>query len=170
MHGGTIEARSEGEDMGSAFVVRLPALASDVRIAAPDAQRAKEVATLVPRRILVMDDNEDSADLLGELLEMLGNDVRTVYDGEAGVQAADEFRPAVVICDIGMPKLNGYEAARRIREQPWGRDVVLVALTGWGQEEDRKKSADAGFDFHLVKPVEKATLVSLLARLDEKTT
>ena len=166
MHGGTIEARSEGEGRGSEFVVRLPSVAP-VSSAAP---RRKEVVTPNPRRILVVDDNADAADLLGELLEMLGNEVRTAYDGEAGVQAAGEFHPEVVFCDIGMPKVNGYEAARRIREQPWGRATVMVALTGWGQEDDRKKSADAGFDFHLVKPVELTALTKLLAGLAQTTT
>ena len=112
-----------------------------------------------------MDDNADSADSLGQLLDMLGYDVRTAYDGEAGVAAAAEFRPTLVLCDIGMPKVNGYDAARRIREQPWGKEMVLVALTGWGQEEDRRKSSDAGFDQHLVKPVETPALMKLLAGL-----
>ena len=166
MHGGTIEALSDGEGRGSEFVVRLPSVAS----ASNAAPRRNEVVTSSPRRILVVDDNADAADLLGELLEMMGNEVRTAYDGEAGVQAAGEFHPEVVFCDIGMPKVNGYEAARRIREQPWGRSTVMVALTGWGQEDDRKKSADAGFDFHLVKPVAPAAVVKLLADLVQMTT
>ncbi len=169
MHGGTIEARSDGEGLGSEFIVRLPVVTPDPGTADLSDGRAEEVVTPGPRRILVVDDNTDSADSLGQLLEMLGNEVRTAYDGEAGVRAAGEFRPAVVLCDIGMPKVNGYEACRRIREQPWSRDMVMVALTGWGQEDDRKKSSDAGFDFHLVKPVETAALMKLLVGLGQTT-
>lgn len=163
-HGGTIEARSEGEGKGSEFIVRLPVV---VTVSGEDANgRAGEVVPAGPRRILVVDDNVDAADSMGQLLEMLGNEVRTAHDGEAGIRAAEAFRPAVVLMDIGMPKMNGYEACRRIREQPWGKDMVLVALTGWGQEDDRQKSADAGFDHHLVKPVETAALMKLLAGLE----
>jgi PAS domain S-box-containing protein len=169
MHGGTIEPRSEGEGKGSEFVVRLP-VAVPVGTE-PDAAsgQADEVVPSVRRRILVVDDNADAADSLGQLLEMLGNEVRTAYDGEAGVGAAATFRPDVVLMDIGMPKMNGYEAGRCIREQPWGRSMVLVALTGWGQEDDRQKSSAAGFDHHLVKPVEFAALTKLLAGLEKAT-
>ena len=165
MHGGTIKALSGGDGVGSEFVIRLPVVTTDARMATPSDARSEEVSTGSLRRILVVDDNMDSADMLEALLEMLGNEVRTAYDGEAGVQTAAEFRPNVVFCDIGMPKMNGYEVARRFREQSWSREMVLVALTGWGQEEDRKKSSDAGFDFHLVKPVEPAALKQLLAGL-----
>jgi CheY-like chemotaxis protein len=96
------------------------------------------------------------------LLRIMGNDTRTAYDGQEGVDAVEELRPTVVLLDIGLPKLNGYDACRRIREQPWGRDIFIVALTGWGQEEDRRRSHEAGFDHHLVKPVEPATLEKLL--------
>lgn len=153
MHGGTIVAHSEGEGMGSEFVVRLPdatpVVAEPER---PDGQTS-EIEPSALRRILVVDDNVDAANSLGQLLEMFGNEVCTAHDGEAGIEVAAQFRPDVVLMDIGMPKLNGYEAARRICQYPWGREVVLVALTGWGQEGDRKKSADAGFDHHLVKPI-----------------
>lgn len=110
-----------------------------------------------------MDDNVDSADSLAQLLELLGNEVRTAHDGLAGIAAAGTFRPDVVLMDIGMPKMNGYEACRHIRRQAWGREMVLVALTGWGQDDDRRKTSDAGFDHHFVKPVETATLMKLLA-------
>jgi CheY-like chemotaxis protein len=169
MHGGTIEARSEGEGMGSEFTLRLPVVTPDVTVADPTNGRGQEVVTPDRRRILVVDDNTDSADLFGVFLERLGNEVRTAYDGEAGMLEAENFRPDVVFCDIGMPKMNGYEVARRLREQPWSREMLLVALTGWGQEDDRKKSSDAGFDFHLVKPVEPAALKRLLAGLAQKT-
>ncbi|MBC8072270.1 MAG: PAS domain S-box protein [Deltaproteobacteria bacterium] len=165
MHGGTIEARSAGEGMGSEFVVRLPVVSPDSSSADPSDGRAQKVVTAEPRRILVVDDNTDSADMLKAFLEMLGNEVRTAYDGEAALEAAGEFRPDVVFCDIGMPKMNGYEVARRLREQPWSREILLVALTGWGQEDDRKKSSEVGFDFHLVKPVDPSALKQLLTGL-----
>ena len=111
----------------------------------------------------MVDDNRDSADSLGMLLRLKGNDIRTAHDGLEAVAAADTFRPELVLLDIGLPKLNGYDAARRIRQQPWGAAVVLVALTGWGQEEDRRRSHEAGFDFHVVKPVDLAALEQLLA-------
>ncbi|HKH47267.1 MAG TPA: response regulator [Thermoanaerobaculia bacterium] len=116
-----------------------------------------------PRRILVADDNADSASSMALLLEILGNEVRTAFDGLEAVEVAAAFRPDVILLDIGMPRLDGYDACRRIREQPWGRDVVLIALTGWSQEEDVRQSRDAGFDHHLVKPVEPATLEKVLA-------
>jgi CheY-like chemotaxis protein len=125
--------------------------------------RTSEVAPATIRRILVVDDNVDSADTLRQLLEMMGNEVRTANDGEVGIEVAAQFRPDMVLMDIGMPKLNGYEAARRIRQHPWGRGMLLVALTGWGHEGDRKKSADAGFDHHLVKPVDMSALMKLMA-------
>ena len=163
MHGGTIEARSDGEGMGSEFVVRLPV--SKLVVAGSDRpnEPTSEVVPFALRRILVVDDNVDSADSLGQLLEILGNEVRTANDGEAGIAVAAQFRPDMVLMDIGMPKLNGYEAARRMRQHPWGRGMVLVALTGWGQEDDRKKSAAAGFDHHLVKPVDIDALTKLMS-------
>ena len=162
MHGGTIEARSDGEGMGSEFVVRLPVVMSD--LAEPDRPNGQtsEIVPSARRRILVVDDSVDATDSLRLLLEMSGHEVRTANDGEAGIAVAAQFRPDVVLMDIGMPKLNGHEAARRIRQQPWGRGMVLVALTGWGREDDRKKSADAGFDHHLVKPVEIDALMKLM--------
>ncbi|HVK13626.1 MAG TPA: ATP-binding protein [Gemmataceae bacterium] len=169
MHGGAVEARSEGEGRGSEFVVRLPVAGPAVGTHQPPDQRAGEATPPGPRRILVVDDNEDSADSLGQLLELLGHEVRTAYDGEAGVTEAGAFRPHVVLMDIGMPRLNGYDAARRIRGQPWGKQVVLVALTGWGQEGDRRRSREVGFDAHLVKPVEPAALDKLLAESQATT-
>ena len=115
-----------------------------------------------PRRILVADDNADSAASMALLLEILGNEVRTACDGLEAVEVATAFRPDVILMDIGMPRLDGYDACRRIREQPWGQAVVLIALTGWGQDEDVRKSRDAGFNHHLVKPVEPAMLEKLL--------
>jgi len=113
----------------------------------------------------VVDDNEDAATSLALMLRILGYETRTGCDGLAGWEAAVEFRPDVALLDIGMPKLDGCELARRIRSQPWGRDVVLVAVTGWGQAEDRLRTTEAGFDYHLVKPVAPAELAKLLAAL-----
>ena len=115
--------------------------------------------------ILVVDDNKDSADSLSMLLELMGHDTRTAYDGLEAVATATAFRPNVVLLDIGLPKLNGYDACRRIRELPWDESVVIIALTGWGQEEDKCRSKEAGFNFHMVKPVDPAALEKLMAGL-----
>ena len=113
----------------------------------------------------MVDDNKDSADSLSMMLSIAGMEARTAYDGLEAVAAAAAFNPDVVFLDLGLPKLNGYEAARRIREQPWGKDVVLVAVTGWGQEEDRRRSQEAGFNAHMVKPVDPGALQEMLAAL-----
>ena len=116
-----------------------------------------------PRRILVVDDNTDAASSLAMLLKISGNEAHTANEGLEAIEVAEAFRPDVVLLDIGMPNLDGLEVCRRIRAQPWGRDMLMIALTGWGQEEDRRKSKDVGFDHHLVKPVDYPTLVRLLA-------
>jgi PAS domain S-box-containing protein len=163
LHQGTIEARSAGPGHGSEFVVRLPIL--------PDADAPAEAAAAPsgrapgPLRVLVVDDNEDSAASLATLLRLGGHETRVARDGREAVDTAEQFRPDVVLLDIGLPKLSGLDACRLIREKPWGRDVAVVALTGWGQDEDRERSRYAGCDAHLVKPVDHATLVSLLGRL-----
>jgi CheY-like chemotaxis protein len=128
----------------------------------------KTHGTCVPAqyRILVVDDNRDAADSLAILLRLVGNEVHTAYDGLEALGAAAAFQPNVVFLDIGLPKLNGYETARRMREQHGGGDMVLVALTGWGQEEDRRRAKEAGFDHHMTKPVEFDALQKLLAALD----
>jgi PAS domain S-box-containing protein len=164
MHGGRIEARSDGLGKGAEFVVRLPVV---VGASAPNAPKEMDEPPVPSSslRILIVDDNRDSADSLGMLLQILGNEVRIAHAGQEGLDAADEFRPDVVLLDIGLPKLNGYEACRRIREQSWGRSMVLIALTGWGQEDDRRRSREAGFDRHLVKPVDPPELMGLLAEL-----
>lgn len=122
-----------------------------------------EPAPSLTRRILVVDDNHDSASSLELLLQLGGNQTKVAFDGLEAVDAAASFRPHVILMDIGLPQLNGYEAALRIRQQPWGKGMVIVALTGWDQAEDRKKTADAGFDAHVVKPVDFAALAKLLA-------
>ncbi|MBA3563261.1 MAG: DUF4118 domain-containing protein [Gammaproteobacteria bacterium] len=163
MHGGTIEARSPGPGQGSEFIVRLPLLEGQPRVEQPAAE-AVEVSGPAGRRILVVDDYRDSADTLATMLELMGHDTRTAHDGLEAVEAAGSFRPDVVLLDIGLPKLNGYEAARRIREQPGGKNIVLVAVTGWGQDEDKRRADEAGFDVHLTKPVAADVLKSLLAK------
>jgi CheY-like chemotaxis protein len=119
-------------------------------------------------RVLVADDNVDSADMLTMLLEELGNDVQAAHDGQEALSIAASFRPDVAILDIGMPKLNGYDVAQRVRAETWGAEVALIALTGWGQSEDRRRSREAGFDHHLVKPVDGATLRKLIADLSSR--
>lgn len=164
MHGGTIEARSDGEGRGSEFIVRLPVVSLAVSEVEPPVIR-ESAGLSSRRRILVADDNVDSAESLRRLLELLGNDVSTANDGLQAVGVAETFRPHLVLLDIGMPKLNGHETCRRIREQPWGRNAILVAMTGWGQEEDRRLSHEAGFDLHLVKPVNFEAIKRLLSSL-----
>ena len=164
MHGGIVEAHSKGPGMGSEFVVRLPA----AKIAAAD-ERASlgehdTPAASLGRRILVVDDNVDAAMSLAVLLGLMGHETRTAHDGLEAMAVADQFRPDVALLDIGMPKLNGYETARRMRQETWGRQMLLVALTGWGQETDRARSDDAGFNSHLVKPVDIAEIQRVLAR------
>jgi CheY-like chemotaxis protein len=160
LHGGTIEARSDGLGKGSELVVRIPTLsAQSLRTPAADGSETHAPS----RRILVADDNPDAVDSLVMLLEAAGHQVRGVEDGEAAVAAARDFLPDVVLLDIGMPRLNGYEAARQIRAEDWGREMFLVALTGWGQDSDREHARDAGFDVHLVKPVDPRLLHRVVA-------
>ena len=165
LHGGTIEARSEGPDKGTEMVVRLPLAVGDAPPVAPHRVSDGWQQPVVSRRLLIVDDLRDSADSLATLCRLMGHDVRTAYDGTNALGTAEEFRPDVVLLDIGMPGLSGYDACRYIREQPWGREMYLVALTGWGQETDRRRTEEAGFDQHLVKPVHSADLMQLLATL-----
>ncbi len=167
MHGGTVEARSPGPGKGSTFVLRLPILRDQVEPSPMTPAEGGSDSTGLKRRILVADDNQDSATSMAMMLQLLGKEVRTAHDGLAAVELAGQFRPQVILMDIGMPKLNGYEATRRIREQPWGRDMAIVALTGWGQDPDRARSKEAGCDHHLVKPVDLPDLEKLLAELQD---
>jgi CheY-like chemotaxis protein len=162
MHGGTVEASSAGPGFGSEFVVRLPILVKHPEVAERAATPTVSRHAAGPRRILVVDDNADSAESLAMLLKLNGHETRLAYDGLQAVEAAEQFRPDLVLLDIGLPKLNGFDACRRIREHAWGQNMVLVALTGWGQEEDRRKTKDAGFDHHLTKPVDYDALMQLL--------
>jgi PAS domain S-box-containing protein len=164
MHGGTIEASSAGPGSGSEFVVRLPAASAPISASARErASEGEEDRRKL--RILVVDDNADSAQSLAMMLEIGGHTTHLAYDGLEAVEVASAVRPELILMDIGMPRLNGYDACRRIRAEDWGREIVLVALTGWGQTDDRIRSEEAGFDHHLVKPVEPAALDELLARL-----
>lgn len=152
LHGGSVEAMSEGEGKGSRFVVRLPLPPSAFR-EAPVRCETKPPAP-PPRRVLVVDDMRDTADSLAQLLETFGSDVRVAYDGGQALDELAKFRPEVVFLDIGMPEMDGFETARRVRACSQGRDVTLVALTGWGEEETRKRVEAGGFDHHLTKPAE----------------
>jgi CheY-like chemotaxis protein len=165
LHGGTIEAFSDGSGKGSEFVVRLPVAEAPSEVAQPGTDGDDRAAASRKLRILVVDDNRNAADGLGKLLRMMGNEVHTAYDGLQALASASTFLPNVVILDIGLPKLNGYEAGHRIRDE-LGKDVILIAVTGWGQENDRRRSKEAGFDHHVTKPVEFAALKKLLASLE----
>ena len=163
LHGGTIEAFSEGPGLGSRFVVTLPVHAgAEAAARVPDAAPPRAARSM---RILIADDHRDSANSMAMLMRMGGHEVAVAYDGEEAVRMAEDARPDVVLLDIGMPRLNGYEVAQRLRTQPRGRELVLIATTGWGQEEDRRRSARSGFDAHLVKPVDHQALLEVLVQL-----
>ena len=166
MHGGSVEVRSDGPGKGTEFIVRLP-LVIVSQPAGPTSSDGKpaEPATAA-RRILVADDNRDSADSLALMLEMLGHEVACAHDGLEALESAKRSQPELVFMDLGMPRMNGYDAARQIRNQPACNGVVLVALTGWGQEEDRRRSYEAGFDYHIVKPIDFAVVEKLLKDLN----
>jgi CheY-like chemotaxis protein len=161
LHGGLVAVASEGAGRGSTFTVRLP-------VAAPSPASADVgISVLKPRvsssrRILLADDLVDSVDSLSMLLRLMGHTVWTAQDGAEAFALAEVHRPEVLLLDLGMPRMDGYEACRRIREQPWGRDMLIVAITGWGQKEDRRRTEEAGFDHHVVKPVEPAALINLI--------
>ncbi len=168
MHGGSVEAKSAGLGRGSEFVVRLPVV---IDASAPQAPGLDDTpaAPKSSLRILIVDDNRDGADSLSEMLKLMGNDTRTAYDGQQGVDMAGKYRPDVILLDIGLPRLNGYEACRLIRENPRNKGVVLIALTGWGQDADRRLAHEAGFDHHMVKPVDPQALMGKLAELEVRS-
>ena len=152
LHDGSLEARSEGEGKGAELTLRLP-LSPGARIPEPDAGRDEASHALAARRVLVVDDNKDAAATLALLLRTLGHETRVAHDGREALRAAAQFKPEVVLLDIGLPDLDGYEVARRLRALDSAHKCRIVAVTGWGQEHDRQRSSEAGFDLHLVKPV-----------------
>jgi CheY-like chemotaxis protein len=166
MHGGSVTASSEGPGNGSTFTVRLPL--------APATTATHDEPLILPAegdgppprglRVMVVDDNRDSADSLRMLLGALGNDAKTAYDGQRALELAADLRPELIVLDIGLPSMSGYDVAKRLRQMPEAADAVIVALTGYGSESDRHRSAEAGFDDHLVKPVDFTLLEELLAR------
>ena len=163
MHGGTVDVSSDGPGRGSEFVVHLPAVEETSE--APPPARPAPPPPGPGRRILIVDDNRDGAESLALLLQLGGHETHTAHDGPEAVAAAERLRPDAVLLDIGLPGLNGYEVCRRIRGTPWGRDLMVVAVTGWGQEVDRQRSREAGFDTHIVKPVDADALMRLLTSL-----
>jgi CheY-like chemotaxis protein len=168
MHGGSIEAHSGGIGKGATFTVRLPI---------PDLTSSENSKSLhsnfvletpgQKRRILVADDNRDVVESFQMMLRILGHEVQIALDGLEAIEKAETFRPDVMVLDVGMPMLDGYETATRIRQLPWGRDVVLIAVTGWGNEKDKLKSAAAGFNLHLVKPVDATAILDALDQMDQ---
>ena len=165
MHQGTITASSEGLGKGSEFIVHLP-LAEGPATAAEEP--VAETAAPVSMRVLVVDDNQDAADSLGMVLKFLGTDVRVCHDGPSALEMLGTFRPDLVLLDLGMPGMDGYEVARRIRQNPEYRDLTLIALTGWGQEDDRRRSRSAGFDHHLIKPAGVDALRALMTTMGRR--
>jgi PAS domain S-box-containing protein len=167
MHGGTVEAHSAGLGEGSEFVVHLPKLS---QVAQPLQSELESTLSkrVTGRRILVVDDNQDSADSLALLLKLAGHETHTAYDGLLALEEADRIRPEVILLDIGLPELNGYEVAHTLREKTWGKNILLLALTGWGQPENRRRTQESGFDGHLVKPVEVASLMEIVGSLSRQ--
>jgi signal transduction histidine kinase len=165
LHGGSVEAMSDGLRKGSEFIVRLPRAAPRVEDATGDAAdrfEATASAAVIPRRVLVVDDNADNATALAMLLQQLGHHVEVAGDGEMALVRASQFRPDVILLDIGIPKMNGYDVCRQLRQHDWGRGIRVIAQTGYGEEQDRRRSAEAGFDGHLVKPIDPARLGAVL--------
>src|SRR5680860_81257 len=162
MHGGTVEAHSSGPGAGSEFIVRLP-MGADIDARAPDSVANAVISGTIKHRILVVDDNRDAATALAAILTVLGYDARSAFDGADALMQATVFRPEVVLLDLRMPRLNGFETAERLRAQAGGQSLVLIALTGYGQEKDRRRTAAAGFDHHWIKPVDPAMLETMLA-------
>jgi CheY-like chemotaxis protein len=166
LHGGTVQALSLGAKQGSEFVVSLPVLRKGFQQKPSQEVEADYLgAKSRVRRILVADDFPQAAETLGGLLRQEGYEVQIARDGLEAFQAAERSRPDVIVLDLAMPELNGYDAARKIREQPWGKQVVLIALTGWGQQRDRHRTKEAGFDAHLTKPVKYEAILELLGDL-----
>ena len=167
MHGGTVQVESEGPGKGSTFTVALPT--ASLERAPLDAAATPDHAANDGLRILVVDDNTDALITLDLLLQRQGHQVRTASNGETATAVARDFRPEVVLLDIGLPGMSGYDVARRLRSEPWASDACLIAITGWGQKEDKDKALEAGFDHHLVKPVDPKALIALIARVPSRS-
>jgi CheY-like chemotaxis protein/anti-sigma regulatory factor (Ser/Thr protein kinase) len=163
MHGGTVTANSEGLGKGSEFIVQLPVTEEAAPNQTNPSTSDPPSRAASRQKILVVDDNVDGAQSLAMMLRVLGNETRTAHDGLKAIDAAAEFLPDVILLDIGLPLLNGYDVCRQIRAHAWSKDTLIIALTGWGQDKDREQSAKAGFDHHLVKPVDLTALQNLLA-------
>jgi PAS domain S-box-containing protein len=165
LHGGRVEATSFGLERGSVFVVRLPLGREEAR----DGRAAADGATGTPRhRLVVADDNADGVDSLAALLQLLGHEVHVAYDGHEALRVAEQHRPDILLLDLGMPELDGYAVCRRVRSEPWGGDIYITALTGWGRDEDRARTTAAGFDAHLVKPIDLEKLKTVLRDFEER--
>jgi CheY-like chemotaxis protein/anti-sigma regulatory factor (Ser/Thr protein kinase) len=168
LHGGTVQVRSAGPGCGSEFTVRLAAVFAAAGL--PEVERrASAFGDSIARRVLVVDDSVDAAESLAMLLAFDGHEIHKAHDGADAVRTAERLRPDIVLMDIGLPILNGYEACRRIRSQPWGAAITMVAITGWGQEEGHEQSEAAGFDLHLVKPVDHDELLRIVASARSRT-
>jgi PAS domain S-box-containing protein len=167
LHDGSIEARSEGLGKGSEFIVRLPLTETSRQGASTREGSSRMEKRQAKRRILVADDNRDVVESCQVMLQILGHEVETAFDGVEALEKAEQFRPDVVVLDIGMPKLDGLQTARRLRQHPWARDTVLIAVTGWGNEKDKQKSLEAGFDIHLVKPMDGIAIQGILHGIGE---
>jgi CheY-like chemotaxis protein len=167
LHGGTIEALSDGQGKGAAFVLRMPVLQHAAAIV-PQTQVQTSPSVPSGRRVLVVDDNEDAASSLAALLQLQGHDVRVAFSGRAALEIAKGYAPHVVFLDIGMPDIDGYEVARRLRQQSGLEDVVVAALTGWAQQEDRRRTSAAGFDHHFVKPPDPQLLQKVLSEVTSR--
>jgi PAS domain S-box-containing protein len=165
LHGGEVEARSAGPGAGSEFIVRLPALDDEAPSRPPATRPGRNLPSR--RRVLIVEDNIDAGTSLVTLLEIMGHEVRLARDGEEGVVTADEFRPDLIFMDLGLPRIDGVEATRRIRAQPWGHAPYIAAVTGWGSEADKRRTGEAGFDRHLVKPVDFGALKELMAGIGD---
>jgi CheY-like chemotaxis protein len=168
MHGGTVRVESDGEHKGSRFTVCLP-VATTLSVAELATPVVSEDSNPDRYRVLVVDDNDDARQTLSRLIRILGHKVHTAADGVEAIEAAQQFQPKFVVIDLGMPRMDGLEAARRIRQEPWGARITLVAATGWGQEHDKERSRAAGFDLHLVKPIDFRELQRVLRRDSQLT-
>jgi CheY-like chemotaxis protein/two-component sensor histidine kinase len=165
MHEGSVDVHSDGPGKGTEFMVKLPILQGVAQPSDPSDSDHASIQAMARLRVLIVDDNQDAAEMLSLMLGVWGHETRSAHDGLSAFDEAEAFRPHLVLLDIGLPKLDGYGVARKIRQQPWGKDMRLIAVTGWGQESDRREGFDAGFDSHFVKPVDPLSLRKVLAEL-----